>query len=373
MGTTIERSSFSSSSIAGAEIVIGIVAPVGTDVEFVDKTIAERLKHFNSQRLPIRVSGLIGEFEGLETQLCEEPVYERTVSYMDAGNELRKKSGRGDVLALAAVGKIRQERKRQTGDESAPSAYTAYVVRSLKHPDEVRTLREIYGRGFFLLGVAASNDARLKVLTEHKDVPEDKALKLLDRDESELEGHGQQTRDAFHLADAFCAVGSDEDRNCKQLWRLLDLLFGQPFITPMREEYAMFLAYAASVRSADLSRQVGAVIVSGDGDVLATGANDVPAPLGGTYWSEGYVDWPKTQPQNDQRDWVLGFDSNRKRRDEIAEEVADKMRGAERERVLALLQKHLDPLGYDEVAAALAREVETPAQEVERFGHLGAD
>ena len=42
--------------------------------------------------------------------------------------------------------------------------------------------------------------------------------------------------------------------------RLVELLFGNPFISPNFDEYAMFMAYASSLRSADLSRQIGAVI-----------------------------------------------------------------------------------------------------------------
>jgi len=69
----------------------------------------------------------------------------------------------------------------------------------------------------------------------------------------------------------------------EQLWRILDLLFANPHVTPTLDEYGMFLAYAASLRSGDLSRQVGAVVVSHEGNVLATGANDVPKNGGGLY------------------------------------------------------------------------------------------
>ena len=69
-----------------------------------------------------------------------------------------------------------------------------------------------------------------------------------------------------------------------ELERFFDLVFSDPYITPTREEHAMFLGYAASLRSAQLGRQVGATITSKDGDVLAVGTNDVPKPGGGLYW-----------------------------------------------------------------------------------------
>lgn len=87
----------------------------------------------------------------------------------------------------------------------------------------------------------------------------------------------------------------------------MDLIFGCPFTTPTKDEYAMFQAFTAALRSADLSRQVGAVILSENGEVIAVGANDVPCYGGGLYWTG----------ENDHRDYDWGIDSNAKRRDQI--------------------------------------------------------
>lgn len=51
----------------------------------------------------------------------------------------------------------------------------------------------------------------------------------------------------------------------------------------------MFTAYSASLKSACLSRQVGAAIMNSEGDILSTGCNDVPASGGGLYTAE-FVD-----------------------------------------------------------------------------------
>jgi deoxycytidylate deaminase len=74
----------------------------------------------------------------------------------------------------------------------------------------------------------------------------------------------------------------------------------------------MFLAYAASFRSGDLSRQVGAAIVGEGGEVLAVGCNDVPRFGGGLYWPGA----------TDERDWKRGIDSNHERRNAIIADVA---------------------------------------------------
>lgn len=48
----------------------------------------------------------------------------------------------------------------------------------------------------------------------------------------------------------------------------------------------MYVAYASGLRSACLSRQVGASIMNSDGVVIATGRNDVPKAGGGLYGPE---------------------------------------------------------------------------------------
>jgi deoxycytidylate deaminase len=67
----------------------------------------------------------------------------------------------------------------------------------------------------------------------------------------------------------------------------------------------MALAFTASVRSIDMSRQVGAAIVSSTGETLSLGCNEVPKAGGGQYW-EG--------DRSDARDAALGEDQNTRRK-----------------------------------------------------------
>ena len=85
------------------------------------------------------------------------------------------------------------------------------------------------------------------------------------------------------------------------LVRFISLIFGDTTNTPRREEYAMFHAKAAALRSSELGRQVGACISSEDGDVISLGTNEVPRAGGGLYWCG---DRP------DMRQFQLGSDSN---------------------------------------------------------------
>jgi cytidine deaminase len=86
----------------------------------------------------------------------------------------------------------------------------------------------------------------------------------------------------------------------RSLSRFVQLLFGHPFETPTRDEFAMFHAYAAALRSADLERQVGVAITNDFGNIISVGCNEVPKVGGGSFWSEDQPDF---------RDFVKGYDS----------------------------------------------------------------
>jgi len=58
---------------------------------------------------------------------------------------------------------------------------------------------------------------------------------------------------------------------------------------------------STALRSLDLSRQVGAAVFSGSGEVITLGCNEVPKAGGGTYWADD---------GNDARDYILGRDEN---------------------------------------------------------------
>jgi cytidine deaminase len=70
----------------------------------------------------------------------------------------------------------------------------------------------------------------------------------------------------------------------------------------------MYTAKSASLRSSDLSRQVGAAIFRVTGEVVTLGCNEVPKAGGGTYWPDD---------PGDARDFKKGFDPNEHQKLEI--------------------------------------------------------
>lgn len=300
---------------AGSELVFGVVYSVGTDYIQVIQNLENHLKIFGYEPEVIRLSDTLEKIPSLGASRAITPEFRRINAFMDAGNKLRVSSREAgareaDAVALLGVAEIKSRRNSTGG----PGRRAAYILHSLKHPDEVFTLRKIYGPGFFLIGVHTTEKDRIKHLVEDKGLAQEQAEKLLARDSAEEDSFGQQTRKTFQLADVFVHEGGTAEIN-----RFVDLVFGKNTTTPFPDEHAMFVAYAASTRSADLSRQVGAAIVSRDGDLISVGANDIPRFGGGLYWPDALgTDEDKRQ---DQRDWVLGQDYNQTQREEIEEDI----------------------------------------------------
>jgi deoxycytidylate deaminase len=290
------------------ELVLGVVSPVGSDLAHLESTLSAHIKRFGYAVDTIRVSKFLRQLDpaSLGVRLRFTPEYHRIRTHMDAGNRAREISGRGDILALHAASEIHSKRV-----DEQPLPETVHVVLSLKHPQEVTALRRIYGAGFFLVGLYTPRAERQRNL-EKLDMSARQASELMKRDENEESEIGQQTSSTFYQSDVFLSLdGASAASFDADVERFVDLVFGDPFRTPTAAEHAMFLAFAGSLRSADLSRQVGAVVVSAGGEVIATGANDVPRYKGGLYWPG----------DDDQRDHVRGEDSNKVQIEKIVQNI----------------------------------------------------
>jgi deoxycytidylate deaminase len=271
-------------------------------------------------------------------------------SYRDRiayANEVRRLLG-DDALASLAISAIRSfradERKkreaekgdeRDNGDEpdsdesaeEAPLPKQAYIIRQIKRPEEVALLRGVYGRQFILVSAYAPQEARkrrIEALERRSrgglisDVEASSlAHELVVQDAKEsLDTHGQNVRDAFPLGDVL--IDATSRGSCETMVRrFVNLLFGSNEVTPTHDEYGMYIAKSASLRSSDLSRQVGAAIFRASGEVLTLGCNEVPKAGGGTYWSG--------EP-GDSRDFVEGHDPNELRKFEVLVDVLDRLR-----------------------------------------------
>jgi deoxycytidylate deaminase len=300
-----------------AELVLGLVYPAGTDYTGIQLTLENYIKRFNYRPNPIRLSDFIDKILkkiNVGVSLDDRNEAARINTRMTAGNKLCEKAKDEAFIVSAAVADISRQRKLAVPPNTQePLPKTAHLLFSLKRPEEVQLLRAVYGSGFYLIGVFASENDRLQYLTRDKNIPWKDAWRLMERDQDEDAPYGQRSRKTFELADVFIQLKGDEFK--QQLERFLDLLFGHPYLTPEPDEHAMFLAYSAGLRSGQLARQVGAAVKSAGGDIVALGCNDVPAAGGGLYWPG----------PTDTRDHVLGFDSNDLEQNKIVRDLLKRL------------------------------------------------
>ena len=80
----------------------------------------------------------------------------------------------------------------------------------------------------------------------------------------------------------------------------------------------MFMAYAASLSSGDLSRQVGAALIDAHGDLISVGCNEAPKPGGGLYG-------PSVPGKLSHRDIERGEDSNEREKEIIASRIVEEL------------------------------------------------
>lgn len=339
------------------ELVIGLVCAVGTESGQVVQLLQERLWRAGYHVEIVKISkDVIPQLVDVKDFGSDK--FNRYTHLMNKGNECRALESDDQkpddaILALGAATVISARRKQlkqlkdfpstnsqagqsQLQGQLEPLPRTAFIVDSLKRPEEVEKLRMIYPSGFVLFGIHEEEDRRRKHLVDDQGMTNDQAASLFKRDseESTIE-HGQRVNATFHLADFFVRLTNDLDRLRFDIQRIVELWFGNPFITPSFDEHAMFLAFAAALRSADLSRQVGAVITR-DFEILSTGANECPRAGGGLYWASEDIETTYQHPTfgvgcardiTNGRDYMRDGDSNRAEQlriiDQIIEEVQE--------------------------------------------------
>jgi Deoxycytidylate deaminase len=345
------------------ELVIGLVGSVGVNLSKLSEELATALREVRYDSRPVRLSELLHSLPWTSPLPTRDDVSrdEYIQAHQDRGDHLRRITESGDALAVMAIARLRSIRAKQAqahgrraerkdADTSepdaqavesdrdsspnqselqpherldakemlvrwhrqseAPVARCAFILRSLKHPDEARTLRSVYGPRFILIAAHVPREQAINRLaneiahsedTHVADEHKERARRLYDREARPEEKYsdeernrqrqegdpdndfGQNVRDTYRHADCFVDASDDEVMR-DELLRLVKLLFGDPFLTPTRHELAMFQAHAASLRSSALARQVGATVLDDNGALIACGTNEVPRAGGGLYW-----------------------------------------------------------------------------------------
>jgi cytidine deaminase len=273
--------------IGANELVLGLVYGSGAEAEPFQTLLGDTLQRYGYELRTIHLSDYLAPMLGNVEFKRERPDATRELQNM--GDRLRKCTGKKEILALLGVFLLVSKRQSDSND----GRRVAWLLRSLKRPEEVQALRTLYGPRFILFALhvpeplrLASAEKRWQRWANVTNVRfEEEATKDIRRDEQDPGvDYGQSVRETFAEADFF-VDGRSKSRLEHTLPRTVRIMFGEPFEPPERDEQAMYHAFTAGLRSAEMGRQVGAAIVHPRGEILAVGANEVPSAGGGLYWS----------------------------------------------------------------------------------------
>ena len=345
-------------SLISNEIVFAVVGAVGSGTSEIANSLRALLEVRGYKVEILKARDVIEEW-AVKTSfsVVGSGKMEQTRKLQDAGDEQRRTSGDNAAIAVKLIERIKQSRARMQGVSDVigrpvqpDSERRAFILDSLRHPDEVNLLRRVYQTAFFLIGVVCEEDMRLNRLSEkYSDAGRDSITSFMKRDEKADVKHGQQVADTFHLSDFF--VDNSVDRSISspsgerspnpdwsvsdELGRFVDIITHQRIVRPRASETAMYHAFGAKMQSSCLSRQVGAALFDGKGNLIATGVNEVPRGGGGTYSD---FDAP-----NDHRCFKDGrFCRNTREQNSIVEEMfteVDELKGIFSPEVLSAIRK----------------------------------
>src|SRR6267143_1470247 len=218
------------------ELIIGFVGPVGIRLrDLIDQT-ASYLRQFKYNPVEVRLSKLFERYVGY-TPLNSASEDVRILHGQKMGHQFRENIDDAAAPALAAVVAIREERSKAPGNPDKPVDATAFLLNQLKHPEEVKLLRRIYGSNFILIAAHASKESRKQNLigriaySEGRVIEDDDTAKAaniirIDEEEQAVVGEddlGQNTRNTYPLADMF--VNLELKAGEYEINRFIDLLF----------------------------------------------------------------------------------------------------------------------------------------------------
>jgi hypothetical protein len=205
----------SQSKLKGPEIFLGLVGAVGTDLSSIGQHLKDELHRVGYSADIIRLSELMLDTDRFAhlRQLTDGPEDERINQLMDAGDEFRDAAKRGDAVVLLALGRVSSIRAGLTGSSDVPARRQAYIFNSLKHPDEVTTLRNVYGQAFFVLCGYSPRETRALAISDRisrsrreysVETYRSTAEVLIEKDEQEIGNpFGQNVRETFPEGDVF--------------------------------------------------------------------------------------------------------------------------------------------------------------------------
>ena len=142
---------------------------MGTNLDGLALEVQNSLKRFDYESMifPATEAFKITHHEEYDCLIDGDNEYERISKFMDWGNDLRRDSNSNDILVKYLVSKIKKERE----EKKDLISWRAFILKNLKHPDEVNTLRNLYKDSFYLIGLWSDENSRKQFLRGHRKYP----------------------------------------------------------------------------------------------------------------------------------------------------------------------------------------------------------
>jgi len=317
--------------------MIGFVGPVGSGctkaASLIFEVFEEEFSEFvNPVHVPLKVSDWFREeLRESDPNWDDKTPCEQRSDLQEKGNEWR----RNDLYSVAsrAISQAMEKREQENFISQKPNIILS-VIDSLKNPYEVEGLRRIYGSSFILIGITADEKVRwdrLQRIDSWGSVPRSEFKKIDERDRCEKDPAtgevlpwGQRVEEVFLLSDYYIINNDEESERRpelrKELLRVLNMAFSNPFMSPRKDEAIMHEAWSAGCRSLCLSRQVGAAVADKKGSLIAVGWNEAPKFGGGLYSEYSDQDYRCARFEEEEN----RFCRNNKEQEKIIDEIIDK-------------------------------------------------
>src|SRR3990167_28837 len=306
------------------EIVIGIVAPLGSNREHF---IAKLKNTFESSNYIFEKISVLDEL--INTKPSSIP---KTLDYflkMQICSQLRFEYSNA-ILVTLIIKKIQETRKRIARNPKLNNAKgIIYLVDQLKNVGEHQALNYVYGLNYIQISLFSNQierdnvlktkfkntiisnniidsykapckkilkNMKIKLKTDNSDfindllskfcdeILPDATHRLIEKDFNEIDNKfitsksGQQISGLFHKSHYYINLDLHESDIDRETSKFINLLFGQNREYPTQDEFGMSLAFQASVRSNfPGDRHIGAAIISEYGEVISVASIRAPS------------------------------------------------------------------------------------------------
>lgn len=320
---------------APIELIIGLVCPLGAGK---DKDIfIENLKAALTARgVQVDLINTTDEAINIDKEETIPPSFKYYIK-MQICSWLRNNISN----SILSYGVIKAIQKRRAINRKLDKP-TVYLIDQLKNPDEYTLLTHVYGLNYLQLSLFSSEEARMQRLEDEFDRESEKditqtrlnmiikkqihlspcfksrikkrhpayikklkslvngymkfiyhspSIELIKKDFLDCDfkinrdgksDSGQQVSKLFHLSHYFFNIDMQSAQEASlhaQIEKFCNLLTGKQHECPTQDEFAMSLAYQASVRSNyPKDTQIGAAIISERGEVIAVASIRAPSP-----------------------------------------------------------------------------------------------